>query len=431
MSCSARTHGDDLEDVRRAAGRQRQRRHAEQQHEDDREALALEDLDEAPQRLLAVALQPAFELGADAVRHPRSDDSHRWFQARGPGAQSLQSLSFAFESFRSSGRRGSCGVTGGRCCRSSSRPRFSARSRRRRAPAISARSSDFDRGWKFALVNPADITDPTGAYAHAADPGYDDAPWRTRRPPARLEHRARPDARGHDERHRLLPGRPGLVPQDLHAAALATRTRPSRSSSTASTWTRSSTSTASRSPRTRTATPASRSTSHDAHTDGRTKNVVAVQVRNKLPSSRWYSGSGIYRNVHLVVTDPTHVERHGTFVTTPERRAARRRRASRTSTSRTDVVGARPARPASSRPCRTPAGAPSRAAATRGRGRHRDQRPAARATRTSGRPTTPTSTRSTTEVRDGRRTVDRTTTPFGVRWFEFDPANGFSLNGRT
>ena len=69
------------------------------------------------------------------------------------------------------------------------------------APAAGAhqgatqRSSDFDRGWKFALVNRTDITDPTGAYANAADPSYDDGPWRTRRPPARLEHRARPDAR--------------------------------------------------------------------------------------------------------------------------------------------------------------------------------------------------------------------------------------------
>ena len=37
----------------------------------------------------------------------------------------------------------------------------------------------------------------------------------------------------------------------------------------------------------------------------------------------------------------------------------------------------------------------------------------------------------TTEVRERHRTVDRTTTTFGVRWFKFDPANGFSLNGRS
>src|SRR5665647_3359141 len=49
----------------------------------------------------------------------------------------------------------------------------------------------------------------------------------------------------------------------------------------------------------------------------RTANVIAVRVQNKLPSSRWYSGSGIYRHTHLVVTDPVHVARWGTYVTTP------------------------------------------------------------------------------------------------------------------
>ncbi|OUP49878.1 Ig-like domain-containing protein [Lachnoclostridium sp. An181] len=51
--------------------------------------------------------------------------------------------------------------------------------------------------------------------------------------------------------------------------------------------------------------------------DGVTENVISVKVNHQQPSSRWYSGSGIYRNVELVVTDNVHVERYGTYITTP------------------------------------------------------------------------------------------------------------------
>lgn len=48
------------------------------------------------------------------------------------------------------------------------------------------------------------------------------------------------------------------------------------------------------------------------------KNVIAVKVDNsKQPNSRWYSGSGIYRNVHLIFTKSVYVEHWGTYVTTP------------------------------------------------------------------------------------------------------------------
>ena len=52
--------------------------------------------------------------------------------------------------------------------------------------------------------------------------------------------------------------------------------------------------------------------------DGLTDNVIAVKVVNKLPSSRWYSGSGIYRDVKLIVADQIHVIQNGTQITTPD-----------------------------------------------------------------------------------------------------------------
>jgi beta-galactosidase len=52
---------------------------------------------------------------------------------------------------------------------------------------------------------------------------------------------------------------------------------------------------------------------------GTVKNVIAVKVDNsQQPNSRWYSGSGIYRNVRLVKTGRFFVDLWGTFITTPK-----------------------------------------------------------------------------------------------------------------
>jgi len=50
--------------------------------------------------------------------------------------------------------------------------------------------------------------------------------------------------------------------------------------------------------------------------DGK-NNIVAVRLENKDQSSRWYPGAGLYRNVHVVVTEKMHVPVWGTYITTP------------------------------------------------------------------------------------------------------------------
>lgn len=50
--------------------------------------------------------------------------------------------------------------------------------------------------------------------------------------------------------------------------------------------------------------------------DGK-NNVLAVRLENKPESSRWYSGAGLYRNVHIVTTDHIHIPVWGTYITTP------------------------------------------------------------------------------------------------------------------
>lgn len=52
------------------------------------------------------------------------------------------------------------------------------------------------------------------------------------------------------------------------------------------------------------------------HRDGQ-HNIIAVRLENRPQSSRWYSGAGLYRNVHLIVTNTTHIPLWGTYITTP------------------------------------------------------------------------------------------------------------------
>ncbi len=52
------------------------------------------------------------------------------------------------------------------------------------------------------------------------------------------------------------------------------------------------------------------------HANGE-ENTLAVRLQNEEEASRWYPGAGLYRNVHLVITDGVHIPVWGTQITTP------------------------------------------------------------------------------------------------------------------
>jgi beta-galactosidase len=47
------------------------------------------------------------------------------------------------------------------------------------------------------------------------------------------------------------------------------------------------------------------------------KNTLAVQLKNKGLSSRWYPGAGLYRKVRILVKNEESIDQWGTFITTP------------------------------------------------------------------------------------------------------------------
>ena len=298
------------------------------------------------------------------------------------------------------------------------------------------RSTNIGTGWKFVLVNMDDVTDPTGAYANAPDPGFDDSGWRTVDLP-------------HDWSIELTPVR-----------------RASTSSATGFFqgglgWYR----------KTFTLPPAvagkrvsiefdgvySNSNvylnghllgnhpyaytgfNYDltglVHTDGVTPNVLAVQARNPLPSSRWYSGSGIYRNVHLIMTNSVHVARFGTFVTTPDLPATL---GSGYANVRVDTQVANDTAVAAAVEVRTTVSDAAGRVVAQGSASLTVSGAETRTATITMRLAHPTlwSTddpylyRLSTDVLLAGQVSDTTVTDFGVRYTTFDPDEGFSLNGR-
>src|SRR5438874_6371850 len=161
-------------------------------------------------------------------------------------------------------------------------------------------------------------------------------------------------------------------------------------------------------------------------------NVIAVRVDNsQQPNSRWYSGSGIYRHVRLVTTDPVHVDQWGTYVTTPEVTAASAQVTMRTTIRNATQVD----QPITLRTILYDAAGKQVATAVSEARVPRDsiteiaQHLVLRSPRLWS-VERPYLYRAVSRVICGGRSCDEYTTPVGVRTFSFDSDRGFILNGK-
>jgi beta-galactosidase/beta-glucuronidase len=165
-------------------------------------------------------------------------------------------------------------------------------------------------------------------------------------------------------------------------------------------------------------------------------NVVAVRLNNNWNAQiapragdHTFSG-GIYRDVHLVVTDPLHVTWYGTFVTTPtvstssatvevQTEVRNDSAAAATCTVRTDIVDSTGTTVATTSSTQTVAAATSITF---------DQTTPAIANPSLWHPDHPTLYQALTTLSNGSTAVDTFTTPFGIRSISWT-TSGFNING--
>ncbi|HEX3691246.1 MAG TPA: glycoside hydrolase family 2 TIM barrel-domain containing protein, partial [Solirubrobacteraceae bacterium] len=184
------------------------------------------------------------------------------------------------------------------------------------------RTLNFDGGWRFELVNTADTSDPTGAYGNSSDPkadapGFDDAAWQRLTLPHDWSITQAPDP-SQSNATGFFPGGLGWYRKTftLPASMAGKRISLDFDGVFENAYVYLNGQLVGNHPYGYTGY--SYDISDLVHADGHTPNVLAVVVQNQEPSSRWYSGSGITRHVHLTVAGALHIARWGTTVTTPD-----------------------------------------------------------------------------------------------------------------
>ena len=159
-------------------------------------------------------------------------------------------------------------------------------------------------------------------------------------------------------------------------------------------------------------------------------NTLAVRLQNQPEASRWYPGAGLYRNVHLVVTDDVHIPVWGTYLTTPEITADLAKVRLKT-TVQTPTGGFQPLRLQTE--IRDAAGQVVAATTTAlgpADGLEFEQNLAVITPRLWS-PETPVLYTASSKLFAGDVLKDEYRTRFGIRSFKFEADKGFSLNGQS
>jgi len=163
------------------------------------------------------------------------------------------------------------------------------------------------------------------------------------------------------------------------------------------------------------------------------ENVLSVRVDNsKQKNSRWYSGSGIYRHVWMIVTDPVHVSQWGVTITTPDVSSEKATVQIKTKVKnetgseqsiilKTRLLG-KNAAPAGDNQIKVVLPANSE--------KEIDQsisvvKPLL------WTPETPDLYKADVTILKGKKVIDQTQNTFGIRSIKFTAENGFQLNGKT
>jgi beta-galactosidase len=163
------------------------------------------------------------------------------------------------------------------------------------------------------------------------------------------------------------------------------------------------------------------------------ENLIAVKVDNSIQrNSRWYSGSGIYRNVWLHVANPVHIPIWGTYITTPVIKDTLAIVAVRTTLENksSQTVNAVLRSQITDAKGKVVASVESQVSILAGK-QHDDYRqelPVAHPSLWSV--DSPTLYTLSSSIIIGDKIVDRTDSRFGIRSLEFSAQQGFLLNGK-